>query len=197
MGSDFDSAPMLERSPIFQYVIDSRQVFSPDLRLINLPKNHPHLGAALLVPVVVGGNALGLVGLGNGKYNHEDGEVLFEALPSAWLSVIESVKESSNISVVSTLPSFVVERFLDLDQEDSNSVAVTSSSNGQVIADSYPMATVLFCNIVGFTKYSNTATAEEVVTLLNRFFTMIDGLVEDHGLEKIRVIFGYTAFLQV
>ena len=56
-----------------------------------------------------------------------------------------------------------------------------------IIADSYSAATILFVDIVGFTRRSANLSAEEVVTFLNRFFTMIDGLVEEHEVEKIKV----------
>ena len=57
-----------------------------------------------------------------------------------------------------------------------------------VIADSYSTATIAFCDIVGFTKMTSQMPPEEVVAFLNKFFTMIDGLVEDYDLEKIKTI---------
>lgn len=57
-----------------------------------------------------------------------------------------------------------------------------------VIADSYKMATIIFTDIVGFTKMSSTLPPEELVTFLNKFFVMIDEMVEDRGLEKIKTI---------
>ncbi|MDY6780975.1 MAG: transporter substrate-binding protein [Cyanobacteriota bacterium] len=56
------------------------------------------------------------------------------------------------------------------------------------IADSYPEATVLFADIVGFTEMSSRIPATELVALLNRIFSEFDRLAEKHGLEKIKTI---------
>lgn len=56
------------------------------------------------------------------------------------------------------------------------------------IAKQYPNVTVLFTDIVGFTKISGEMTAEEVVTMLNRMFTMFDERAQREGIEKIKTI---------
>ena len=126
MGMDL-SIPMLERSPIFQYVLDSRQPYQPDLKLLTLPPNHMKLTSALLVPIVVDGKALGLAGFGGGIYSPGDANVLFESLPSAWMTVIaETVKEtSSHFTLISnTLPAYVIEKLMN---GDPNSKGTSSS----------------------------------------------------------------------
>lgn len=50
------------------------------------------------------------------------------------------------------------------------------------------MATIVFADIVGFTKIASRLTPEEVVTFLNNFFVSIDNMVEERGLEKIKTI---------
>ncbi|MEM7019254.1 MAG: adenylate/guanylate cyclase domain-containing protein [Pseudomonadota bacterium] len=56
------------------------------------------------------------------------------------------------------------------------------------IAESFPEATVLFADIVGFTTLSTKIPATELVELLNQIFTRFDHLAERHGLEKIKTI---------
>ncbi len=56
------------------------------------------------------------------------------------------------------------------------------------IAKQYPNVTVLFTDIVGFTKISGEMTAEEVVTMLNKMFTMFDERAQSEGIEKIKTI---------
>ena len=56
------------------------------------------------------------------------------------------------------------------------------------IAGSYPESTVLFSDLVGFTKMSSEKTAGELVTLLNALFTKFDQRAEHLGLEKIKTI---------
>lgn len=56
------------------------------------------------------------------------------------------------------------------------------------IADSFPEASVLFADIVGFTPMSATMTAGDVITMLSELFSMFDDLVDERGLEKIKTI---------
>ena len=56
------------------------------------------------------------------------------------------------------------------------------------IAKEYPNVTVLFTDIVGFTKISGEMSAEEVVTMLNKMFSMFDERAQREGIEKIKTI---------
>ncbi len=57
-----------------------------------------------------------------------------------------------------------------------------------MIADSFPSASVLFADVVGFTPMSAGMSAPELVGLLNSIFTTFDGFVEELGLEKIKTV---------
>jgi adenylate cyclase len=56
------------------------------------------------------------------------------------------------------------------------------------ISGSYPDVTILFSDLVGFTKMSSKTTATELVRLLNDLFTRFDIRAEALGLEKIKTI---------
>ncbi len=56
------------------------------------------------------------------------------------------------------------------------------------IAREYPNVTVLFTDIVNFTKISGEMTAEELVTMLNQMFSMFDLRAQREGIEKIKTI---------
>ncbi len=56
------------------------------------------------------------------------------------------------------------------------------------IAKSYPNATVLFTDIVGFTKMSGTMTAKNVVAMLNLMVSRFDERAKKMGIEKIKTI---------
>ena len=58
----------------------------------------------------------------------------------------------------------------------------------EVIADGYPEVTVLFADIVDFTRLSSHANPVEVVKVLNDIFSDFDDLAKRHGLEKIKTI---------
>jgi len=57
-----------------------------------------------------------------------------------------------------------------------------------VIADSFSEATVLFADLVGFTRFSATVSPERLVVLLNEIFGDYDDIAHARGLEKIKSI---------
>ena len=58
----------------------------------------------------------------------------------------------------------------------------------EVIADSFPEVTVLFADIVEFTKFSQGVSPEVLVHVLNDIFTRFDAIADRRGLEKIKTI---------
>jgi len=54
------------------------------------------------------------------------------------------------------------------------------------IVDTYPEASILFADMAGFTARASDTTPRELVQFLNSVYTRLDGLVERHGLEKIK-----------
>ena len=56
------------------------------------------------------------------------------------------------------------------------------------IADGFAEATVLFADLVNFTKLSEKMPPTQLLTLLNEIFSQFDQLTEKHGLEKIKTI---------
>ncbi len=68
------------------------------------------------------------------------------------------------------------------------SIAERMRGGEQHIADQFEEASVLFVDIVGFTRLSAKFKPEEVLTLLERVFAAFDELVNKHGLEKIKTI---------
>ncbi len=58
----------------------------------------------------------------------------------------------------------------------------------KTISQNYPNATILFTDIVGFTKMSSEMSAEETVALLNDLVSLFDKRAETEGIEKIKTI---------
>ena len=56
------------------------------------------------------------------------------------------------------------------------------------IADSHESVTILFADIVGFTKMTASMPPAELVDLLSQLFSRFDKLADQHGLEKIKTI---------
>lgn len=57
-----------------------------------------------------------------------------------------------------------------------------------VIADSFDSVTVLFADLVSFTRMSSELSPQDLVDLLNLIFSTFDTLCETYGLEKIKTI---------
>jgi class 3 adenylate cyclase len=57
-----------------------------------------------------------------------------------------------------------------------------------VIVDRFDSVSVLFADIVGFTRFASQTSPELLVTMLNELFSMFDKLAERHGIEKIKTI---------
>lgn len=58
----------------------------------------------------------------------------------------------------------------------------------QIIADKFDEVSVLFADIIGFTKLSRKLSAEELVNMLNHVFSGFDQVVDELGVEKIKTI---------
>ena len=58
----------------------------------------------------------------------------------------------------------------------------------EMIVDGFSDVTILFADIVDFTRLCARITPRELVTLLNKVFSAFDRLTQRHGLEKIKTI---------
>jgi len=83
--------------------------------------------------------------------------------------------------LLNVLPRAIAERLKGRREEIGDSFP-------EVIADSFPEVTVLFADIVGFTKFSTGVSPERLVVLLNEIFTDYDSIADNRGLEKIKSI---------
>jgi class 3 adenylate cyclase len=88
-------------------------------------------------------------------------------------------------------------RDLDLEREKSErlllnvlptSIATRLKQTEAVIADGFPDVTVMFADIVDFTRRSERIAPEQVVESLNDLFSVFDQLARERGLEKIKTI---------
>jgi class 3 adenylate cyclase len=69
-----------------------------------------------------------------------------------------------------------------------NSAGELSASKEEAVFGRFKSATLLFADLVGFTKLSTELEAEESVALLDDVFSYFDRIVEKYDLEKIRVV---------
>jgi class 3 adenylate cyclase len=67
-------------------------------------------------------------------------------------------------------------------------IAARLKQGEAVIADGFAEVTVLFADLVDFTRRSQDADPERVVQVLDELFSALDRLAERHGLEKIKTV---------
>jgi class 3 adenylate cyclase len=67
-------------------------------------------------------------------------------------------------------------------------IAARLKQREDVIADGFPEVTVLFADLVDFTRRSQRSSPQQVVQVLDELFTAFDQLTKRHGLEKIKTI---------
>jgi len=91
--------------------------------------------------------------------------------------------------LLNVLPRAIAERLKSQSGDIANTLMGDSGDRFQpLIADKSPDVTVLFADIVGFTRFSENVTPEALVVLLNEIFTDVDGIADRHGVEKIKTI---------
>ncbi|NET27899.1 adenylate/guanylate cyclase domain-containing protein [Okeania sp. SIO1I7] len=91
----------------------------------------------------------------------------------AYLKQLAEEKQKSERLLLNILPEAIAQRL---------------KQGEETIADSFSQVTVLFADLVGFTKISANLSPAELVELLNRIFSAFDELAEKYGLEKIKTI---------
>ena len=88
-------------------------------------------------------------------------------------AALEREQERSERLLLNILPAPIAERL---------------KAGHKTLADGYAEATVLFADLVGFTRMSATVSPERLVEVLNRLFSRFDELSEHYGVEKIKTI---------
>jgi adenylate cyclase len=67
-------------------------------------------------------------------------------------------------------------------------IAARLKAGERMLAESHAEVTVIFADLVGFTNLAKTLAPPQMVELLNDIFSIMDGLVEKHGLDKIKTM---------
>ena len=86
---------------------------------------------------------------------------------------LEQERQRSDSLLLHILPQSVIDRMRE---------------GEKVIADRITDATILFCDLVGFTALSQELSADRTIEFLSRIFSAFDRLAVEHGVEKIKTI---------
>jgi class 3 adenylate cyclase/CheY-like chemotaxis protein len=90
-----------------------------------------------------------------------------------FIADLEQEKQRSETLLLNILPRKIVDRM---------------RGGETVIADRISEATILFCDLVGFTTLSQELSADRVIDFLSRIFSAFDRLAAEQGVEKIKTI---------
>ena len=90
-----------------------------------------------------------------------------------FIADLEQEKRRSEALLLNILPQKIVDRIRD---------------GEKVIADRILEATILFCDLVGFTTLSQELPPERLIDFLSEIFSAFDRLAAEHGVEKIKTI---------
>lgn len=94
-------------------------------------------------------------------------------LEAAHLKRLREEQQLSEALLLNVLPECIADRL---------------KAGESLIADNFRAATVVFCDLVGFTEWAAKQPPSELVQGLNSVFSAFDELAERHGLEKIKTI---------
>ena len=89
------------------------------------------------------------------------------------LGHLEVERERSDSLLLNVLPASIAERLKE---------------NEEPIVNSFSEASVLFADIVGFTKYASQVSPVEMIEMLNLIFSEFDELSDRHKVEKIKTV---------
>jgi adenylate cyclase len=92
---------------------------------------------------------------------------------NAALTALRAEQEKSEVLLLNVLPRAIAERL---------------KAANETIADHFAAASILFADVVDFTPLAQRLSPAEMVGMLDQLFSQFDGLVERHGLEKIKTI---------
>jgi adenylate cyclase len=94
---------------------------------------------------------------------------------------VAAEQQVSERLLLNVLPQAIVERL-------KARPAATTDGFPEIIADSFPEATILFAGLHDFSRLTENMTATGLVTLLNDVYSGFDTIVQKLGLEKIKIV---------
>lgn len=92
---------------------------------------------------------------------------------AAYKDMLATEREKSDRLLLSLFPDAIAEKL---------------RHSNQSIADSFENVTVLFADIVGFTRFASHMSPSALVAMLDEIFSEFDALADKYGVEKIKTI---------
>jgi adenylate cyclase len=150
-----------------------------------LPDGHFPISSLLIVPIVVGLETVGIVGLGNGKYSPDDGEILSDVFSRSWFNLLQESFSKIELKfkeklLLNSLPNFALKK---LQQSQNNTFAIEVEQ-----------VSIIFSDFVSFSENTRGWHPDSLVYFLNLMFSKFDDLLKFYEIEKVKTMGdGYMA----
>ncbi|HEX8796749.1 MAG TPA: adenylate/guanylate cyclase domain-containing protein [Polyangiaceae bacterium] len=140
---------------------------------ITLPLGHYSWVVVLSINVAL--VAMGFIGVLVARQTERQSRELFMQRRTirSQLEALDAEKQKSEALLLNVLPAAIAERL---------------KVENRPIADGFAEVSVLFADIVGFTRLSSRLSPEQLVSRLNELFSAFDDLLDKFRLEKIKTI---------
>src|SRR5205085_10640710 len=89
-------------------------------------------------------------------------------------------RKTSDRLLLNVLPAAIVQRL--------KAQPAAADGSMEIIADSFPEATILFAGLHDFSRLTERMPATDVVALLSAIYSEFDAITEKLGVEKIKVM---------
>ncbi len=161
----------------------------PQCQHFSLPPNNGYLCA----PIIASGEILGILSLCFGQSPPRQSDDDFRRILYSKRMLANRVAVHYALSLVSLR----LRENLRFEHQRSEElllnilpkpIANRLKQGQNIIADSFAEVSILFADLVNFTRLAAQVTPTTLVTLLNEIFSMFDRLAQHHGLEKIKTI---------
>lgn len=175
--------PQLKNQPYVQKFFRSKNIAvyigETGGGLLKLPNKHIPLGSLMLVKVIsADAQPVAILGIANGiNSSQAEAEILHRCISDCWRDLrdlfLRRQTTAQKMILKSTLPKSIIKRL----------------SNGEIhIADTYRKVSVMFVDIIGFTKLSKGVKPGIIVKFLNTVFIQFDSLMKEYHIEKVKTL---------
>lgn len=101
---------------------------------------------------------------------------------------LENERKLKENMILSVMPKVFADRFIRTEDDDSQLLSKKSNAFRELHMMRVDNVSILYADIVGFTRMSSNKRADELVSLLNNLFSRFDALTQKHNCEKIAIL---------
>ncbi|XP_047144840.1 adenylate cyclase type 7 isoform X1 [Hydra vulgaris] len=137
--------------------------------------------------LLLGSSCLGVVNHLNEEANER--KVFLDTRKAIGIKLMIDKEEANQRRLLeSILPPALARKIIDDMKQDGYSVYSDSGNFKKIYINKHQDCSILFADIVGFTEYSSTVTAEQLIVMLNELFANFDKIGKRHSCQRIKIL---------